>query len=230
MALVESDSGFPFPFQVYGKDFGDDSELIRRADTGRIIRYALADPYTIFTDPESDHRITNLYLVPNPCMDETGSNKMSCQEMCTEPSELFDGWRGLWTCLMLASLSLGMQQSDLDDKFSSIIKDTLFEVAPGFNLSHINGTAILETTYQCALASCQAKPVGSCLTEESIRDDAMAFFDGRSDDWDFLGGNDGGMPQYCVGVEETTNVDIGGPGVSWTKNIFREKNKKDNHL
>jgi hypothetical protein len=73
------------------------------------------------------------------------------------------------------------------------------------DLSNFDGRGILNTTCQCAKASCLTDDMGECM--QSF-DRCSDFIDGESDEWDVLGRD------LCFGVKQELNNDLTGPGVS----------------
>lgn len=188
----------------------------RYTDTGDIMNEGLAIPYELFA---SDEFVLNqgsygemygfITFITHPCMQIAGdaSSPDTCEAVCTNPELLFGSWTTLWTCLTLASVSLGVETFDhVRENYGPNITSFLdFLSAPGVNLTAIDGTAVIDITYRCALASCLQNSIGDCNTD--FQGPAEKFIEGESNDWSFLN------EEYCSSVDGTINVDVAGPGV-----------------
>lgn len=193
------------------------------ANTGNIFDEALLNPYLEFLTVDKEDlsdpwRTGYLTLFTHPCMQvaDNSSTPVTCAAMCTDAESLFSTWQTLWTCLQLASISLAAARFkgiDGEDKLNGTIKAALKAVSgPGVDLTAINGAAVLNTTYRCALASCTQNSMGRC--NEDLEDLAEEFLAEDSNQWSFL--ND----TYCNFVESSINVDVAGPGVSHPRPLF----------
>lgn len=190
---------------------GSTSDVESRATIGRIFDDALESPFTTFSSIfEQERRYSysdSITLIADPCTGAGQDGERGCNAVCGDPEQLFGSWQTLWSCLTLASLSLAPLTFDgLDEKMGFGLEESLSGLPLLGNITLFDGKAVLNKTYECALASCQFGSFGNCSTE--WQKNGQDFLNGTTTNWAFLN------ESYCDNIEGTVNVDIAGPGVS----------------
>ncbi|KAF5017346.1 hypothetical protein F66182_10735, partial [Fusarium sp. NRRL 66182] len=168
-------------------------------------------------DKREDFRdIEPVRLISGACPGLNPSpGEKTCPELCVDPEGLFTSWKTLWQCLSLASLKLANTtfSSSLDRIPSEhdlvtprkVIMDALWDFAIK-NETNFTGKAVLDLTYECAVASCNDKSMGDC-TLGSLGDD---YSSGDVVKWIRMFD---AIAPICEGLESDINIDIAGPGV-----------------
>lgn len=190
---------------------GSLGEVAMSATTDYIFQQAVYAPYYTVSGSTSDTFDASdypLYLIDIPCLTE-GGNLTACENACLDAESLFGNWETLWSCLMLASLSVAAKDSEsVNEEVNNEISNVIVRLGaehPKVDISAFNGAQVYNRTLICMRASCDQDSMGDCDTSPKGKE--TLGFPGNGN-WSLL--NDA----YCDGVDWTINVDVAGPGVS----------------
>lgn len=148
-----------------------------------------------------------LVLFGDGCQNDTLDR--NCTQVCSDPKLLFRSWESQWTCLMLAALALGTEYMRMNSTISGMIDANVAKLGMD-GLDGFKGMDVLNSTFDCASASCNTGESESCnlVYPSSV---------------DFSKGNPLAFSRWywalwnvCEGSGYSVNVDIAGPGVSDT--------------
>lgn len=162
--------------------------------------------FTTLENNGSVRDIEPISLLYETCLAADGS-ATDCSTICTDKTTLFSSWRTLWQCLTLASLFLAPTTlPSLNESSNALITNSLREIGIT-DASTFDGVSVLNSTYECAAASCSEQSMGECsisaLNSSYIRDEKVLWIEVYN-----------ALESICYGLESEINIDIAGPGVS----------------
>ncbi|KAK4203966.1 hypothetical protein QBC40DRAFT_273685 [Triangularia verruculosa] len=166
-------------------------------------------------DPQAENVRHYQYAAGIPALDllksgcQLGSaDQPDCMSACMDPMHTFASTSTLANCVTLASAEVLIQRGSLRWPLD---KDDMAELESfGVDdLRDLNGTAVLKSVSECAMASCQVKDglLGNCSASPSNIQRVE------------LGGSwsPSGLQvilmHYCDGIDVKVNADVAGPGV-----------------
>jgi hypothetical protein len=181
--------------------------LDRDQTTAHIFESTLTNPATTFSAIHKGEDTEELDLVSHRCMREASGSIAACSSLCSSPESLFGDWRAMSACLMMASLSLGLEGSGRNqDRISRGVNDAMSAIRID-DFRDFNGEEVLNLTVKCAMASCRDPyNVGDC--DSDFQRLGQSFLDGDAQIQDVL------TVDYCNDAEVEINNDVAGPGVS----------------